>query len=54
MSCRSFSLLIRVVIHQNVHLDELVPKMIVSIFFPKSFEGQRSKDNSIKMDGACI
>ena len=30
-----FSLLMRVVIYQNVHLDEEVPKMIVAIFFPK-------------------
>ena len=39
MSSRGFSLLIRVVIYQNVHLDEEVSKMVVANFFQK-FEGQ--------------
>ena len=42
----SFRLLIRIVIYQIVHLDKLVPKMVVANFFPKvlkvNVKGQRS------------
>ena len=33
MSSRGFSLLIRIVIYQKVHLDEQVSKMVVAKFF---------------------
>ena len=55
MSSHGFSLLIGVVIYQNVHLDEQISKMVVAIFFQKiGGQGQRSKANSIKIDGACL
>ena len=55
MSSRGFSLLIRVAIYQNVHLDEKVSKMVVANFFqPFEGQGQRSNVNSIKIDGACL
>ena len=53
MSSHGFSLLIRVVIYQNVQLEEKVSKMVVANFFQK-FEGQRSMVSSIKTDGACL
>ena len=55
MSSRGFSLLIRVVIYQNVHLDEEISKMVVANCFQKfEGQGQRSKVNPIKIDGACL
>ena len=42
MSSRGFSLLIWVVIYQNVHLDDWVSKVVVANFFQK-FEGQGQK-----------
>ena len=48
MSSRGFSLLIRVVIYQIVHLDESVSRMVVANFFSKSLEvkvkGQLNKN----------
>ena len=54
MSSRVFSLLIRVVIYQNVHLGEEVSKSLLIFFQKFEGQGQGSKVNPIKIDGACL
>ena len=52
---RSFCLLIRVSIYQNVHLSEWISKMVVANFLKHNEgQGQRSKVKDSKILGTCI
>ena len=52
---RSFCLLIRVSIYQNVHLSEWISKMVVANFLKHNEgQGQRSKVKDSLILGTCI
>ena len=52
---RSFCLLIRVSIYQNVHLSEWISKMVVANFLKHNEgQGQRSKVKASTIFGTCI